>query len=230
MALDVYVGPLARYYTGDWENVVDATSRGRGTVEAQRSSVSGESEEFRARVLEWRTVLVRSLGDRIAEPLDWSETGTEHFVGRPGWDGFGALVLWAAYAEHPTLKRPLSLPEAWDDDPALIRCNAESFRSRYSHLVRNVELWLPGNLGFTFEGEDVQGRRIVMGSAQALAGQLADLNAATWKVGAQEALSWSKRPPLHEAPLELQARYAFAIMSELARRAVAHRLPMKLDY
>jgi hypothetical protein len=229
MALDVYVGPLTRYYTGDWENVAGA-DRGRGAIEARRSTASMESDAFRTRLLEWRETLARSLGDRVADLLDWNEAAPEQLVGRPGWAGFGALVLWAAYAEQPTLRCPPTLPETWDEDPALIRCNAETFRSRYSHLVRNVELWLPCELRFTFEGEDVYGRRVVMGSAQALASQLADLNTATWKVDAREAASWGKRPPLQDAPLELQARYAFAVMSELARYAVEQRLPMKLDY
>jgi len=90
-------------------------------------------------------------------------------------------VLWAAYAEHPALRRPDSLPEEWEDNRALLRCNAQG--SRYSHLVRNVELWLPCPFDFTFEGQDVNGRRIVVGSALTLARQLAELNGATWKAG-----------------------------------------------
>ena len=237
MALDVYVGPLTRYYTGDWENVAERSARERGRPSVRPTSAAGladrgkESDLVRPRVLDWRSALGRSLGDRVSAPLDWEESAdAAHFTGRPGWDGFGSLVLWAAYAEHPALRRPLTLPEEWDDDLALIRCNADSFRSRYSHLVRNVELWLPCDFQFTFEGEDVDGRRIVVGSVQMLSGQLGDLNAATWKVRADETGDWARRPPPADAPLELQARYAFAVMSDLARRAVEHRLPMKLDY
>jgi len=84
--------------------------------------------------------------------------------------------------------------------------------------------------GFTFEGEDVDGRRIVVGSVQMLSSQLGDLNTATWKARGDEIEAWGRGPPQANAPLELQARYAFAVMSDLARRAVEHRLPMKLDY
>jgi hypothetical protein len=233
MALDVYVGPLTRYYTGDWENIAERSDRERGRLAARPGAADRgqDAELLRARVLDWRAALGRSLGDKVSEPLAWDESAdTPHFTGRPGWDGFGSLVLWAAYAEHPALRGPLTLPEEWDDDPALIRSNAESFRSRYSHLVRNVELWLPCDFRFTFEGEDVDGRRIVVGSVQMLSGQLGDLNAATWKVDSNEIESWARRPAPTNAPLELQARYAFAVMSDLARRAVEHRLPMKLDY
>ncbi|MBS0517058.1 MAG: hypothetical protein JSR90_00105 [Proteobacteria bacterium] len=188
-------------------------------------------ERLRPRILNWRDRLARSLGDNISEPLDWNESAdAPYFTGRPGWDGFGSLVLWAAYAEHPFMAKPLLLPDEWDNDPALIRSNAEGFRSRYSHLVRNVELWLPCAFRFTFEGQDVDGRRIVVGSVNTLASQLADLNGATWKVDDDEAASWARRRPRDDAPLELRARYAFAVIRDLAQQAVRHSLPMKLDY
>ena len=236
MALDVYVGSLARYYAGDWENVGERSARERGAPpEAMRPRAPGERvqdiERIRPAVLAWRTTLGNSLAPNPVGPLDWDEApDAPHFTGRPGWDGFGSLVLWAAYAEHPALRRPASLPEEWDDDPALMQSNAEGFRSRYSHLVRNVELWLPSAFAFTFEGEDVDGRRIVVGSATTLRGQLADLNAATWKVADDEAAGWGRHPPSGEMPLEPRARYAFAVLADLAQKAVDHRLPMKLDY
>ena len=165
MALDVYVGSLTRYYAGEWENISEKTARERGTqFRIGRRVGSGETDpdiqEILQAILTWRVELNQSLGDRVAQPLDWSEDlDAPYYTGRPGWDGFGSLVLWAAYAEHPAVRRPASLPEEWDNDPALVRSNVAGFRSRYSHLVRNVELWLPNPFEFTFEGEDVDGRR-----------------------------------------------------------------------
>jgi hypothetical protein len=232
MALDVYVGSLTRYYAGDWENVAGKVARERERSTAGRPlSEVPDAARIRPRILEWRQSLARSLGDRLSEPLGWDESATEqYFTARPGWDGFGSLVLWAAYAEHPSVRAPVALPEAWDDDPMLLRCNAEGFRSRFSHLVRNVELWLPCAFRFTFEGEDVDGRRIVVGSVKMLSAQLADLNAATWKVGGNDVALWGQRPPAPQASLELRARYALAVMTGLVRHALGHRLPMKLDY
>ncbi len=229
MALDVYVGSLTRYYMGDWDSAGEGAARGQ----APRSRIgrAQESERVRASVLAWREALVASLSATHAVTLAWDERpSAPYFTGRPGWDGFGSLVLWAAYAEHPSLPRPASLAEEWDDDPALVRCNAPGFRSRYSHLVRNVELWLPATFDFTFEGEDIDGRRIVMGSAATLARQLLELNGATWKGKAADLAAWARRSPSHEASLELQARYAFAVLSDLAAKAVEHGLPIKLDF
>ena len=90
---------------------------------------------------------------------------------------------------------------------------------------------MPAPLPFTFEGEDVGGRRIVMGSTEMLLRQLGELNGATWKARPDEIASWAHRPPVSEdGTLELLARHAFAVMSDRARKAVEHRLPMKLDF
>jgi hypothetical protein len=227
MALDVYVGSLTRYYTGDWENVAERSARARGA--APQVGRQRDAESVRPAVLAWREALAASLGSNVVTGLDWDESiEAPHFTGRPGWDGFGSLVLWAAYAEHPALRRPDSLPEEWDDDPALLRCNAQG--SRYSHLVRNVELWLPSSFDFTFEGEDVDGRRIVVGSALTLARQLTELNVATWKAGESRLVRWAQAAPADDARLELKARHAFAILNELVRQAVGYRLPVKLNY
>jgi hypothetical protein len=236
MALDVYVGSLTRYYAGDWESVGDRTSRERGrqTGSSQPRPAGApkkDRERLQASVLAWRRALDGALAPHLAEPLAWNETSeSPWFTDRPDWDGFGSLVLWAAYAEQPTLRRPAALPREWDDDAALVRSNAEGFRSRYSHLVRNVELWLPTTLDFTFEAEDVDGRRIIVGSSTTLRRQLGELNAATWKMDDDEMTALARRRSPRRASLEVTARRAMALMSGLVRQAVQHRLPVKLDY
>ncbi len=239
MALDVYVGSLTRYYAGDWESIADkkgkrtrpARTKAARTTGTRASSRPGKDfERIRSAVLAWREGMKRALGQHLTETLDWPETAeAPWFTGQPGWDGFGSLVLWAAYAEQPGLRRPAALPEEWDDDPALVRSNADGFRSRYSHLVRNVELWLPCAFDFTFEGEDVDGRRIIVGSSITLGRQLGELNAATWKMDEGELAVLANNRSTGSG-LESCARHALAVMTGLVRRAVEHRLPMKLDY
>src|SRR5262245_17676623 len=134
MALDVYVGSLTRYYTGDWENVTERAGRTRGA--GRQVGRQRDAARVQPAVVAWREALAAALGDQVVILADWDESAdAPHFTGRPGWDGFGSLVLWAAYAEHPALRRPDSLPEEWDDDPALVRSNNRQ-GSRYSHLVR----------------------------------------------------------------------------------------------
>ncbi|HEY4169762.1 MAG TPA: hypothetical protein VGM96_23425 [Reyranella sp.] len=234
MALDVYVGSLTRYYAGDWESIADKKGKRTRPSARAKARATGEpgkdSERIRKAVLTWRDGMEHALRQHLTEPLDWAET-TEApwFTGRPGWDGFGSLVLWAAYAEQPGLRRPAALPEEWDDDPALVRSNADGFRSRYSHLVRNVELWLPYTFEFTFEGEDVDRRRIIVGSSATLGRQLGELNAATWKMDASELTALANDRPSGTG-LESCARHGLAVMTGLVQSAVKHGLPMKLDY
>lgn len=216
MALDVYVGSLTRYYGG---------------ADNQIAAFAKSPERLHPAVLAWRSALTERLGANIPAPLNWDETpAAPHFTGRPGWDGWAALVLWAAHAEHPLAGRPDTLPDEWENDPALARSNAEGFRSRYSHLVRHVELWLPCLFPFTFDGHDVGGRRVVIGSAPTLRRQLAELNGATWKAGDGAVAGWGRKPPPDKAPLELRARYGFAAMVQASQHAIDRRLPMKLDY
>lgn len=241
MALDVYVGSLTRYYAGDWHGIGEPAVRQRSQSipglppRAPTTRLPGdpgrERERIHVAVLAWRQTLAASLSSHLSEPLVWDETrAAPWFTGRPGWTGFGALALWAAYAEQPTRRRPANLPKEWDDDPALVRSNADGFRSRCSHLVRNVELWLPHSFDFTFEGEDVDGRRIIFGSAPTLARQLAELNAATWRMDAGEMTALAEQPMSESRALEPAARQAMAVITGLVEQAVQHRLPMKLDY
>ena len=234
MALDVYVGSLTRYYAGAWENLVEKAARERGTPRpvhpAESTDAARSQDRIRPTVIAWRAALTKALGNRLSQPLEWDESqAAPWFTHRPGWDGFGSLVLWAAYAEHPALRLPATLPEEWDNDVALMRSAAEGYRSRYSHLVRNVEMWLPVTFDITFEGEDVEGRRVVIGSVTALRRQLADLNAATWKASGTDVAAWARVPP-EEQTVEACARYAFAVLTELADRAQSAHLPMKLDH
>jgi hypothetical protein len=103
MALDVYVGSLARYYAGEWENIAEKAARERG-VQYQIGRPGGSTDRLKdpqripPAVLAWRSALSDSLGSKLALPLDWDEAlEAPYFTGRPGWDGFGSLVLWAAY-------------------------------------------------------------------------------------------------------------------------------------
>jgi len=236
MALDVYVGSLTRYYVGDWERALDKTGRKRGATSSGMTAGTGadsksDRERIRTAVLAWREALAASLGTHLDEPLLWEEAAdVPWFLGRLGWRGLGALVLWAAYAEQPQLNRPDAVTETWDDDPALVRSNDDGFRSRYSHLVRNVELWLPHPFDFTFEGEDVDGRRILFGSSTTLRRQLGELNEATWNMTPDEMSALSSRRAPTGNLLEPAARQAMAVMTWAVRHAVNHRLPMKLDY
>jgi hypothetical protein len=93
MALDVYVGSLTRYYAGDWGSIAD--KKEQRTRRTRSSDPGKDGERMRNAVLAWREGLGRALRPHLDAPLDWSESPeAPWFTGRPGWDGFGSLVLW----------------------------------------------------------------------------------------------------------------------------------------
>lgn len=244
MGLDVYVGSLTRYFTRDWKTVLQqAAEAGEGPpVEIVRPGGADEApadpEEVRAAVVAWRSGISAALAKHAVQGLDWDESpGAPYFTDRPDWHGYGALLLWAAREEHPDLRPAAESARArrkatrdWTDDPAYRASVAEGFRSRYDHLLRDVGVWLPVDVPFTFQAEWITGDGMAFGSSVRLAGQLDDLNARTWRAGPDDLAAWSREGAGPADPPEIQARFAFALVRRLARDSVGHRLPMLLDY
>ncbi len=236
MGLDIYVGSFTRYYTGNWETIVQKYGQAQGLgVRVVRPNLPADAitdpGQIRPAILLWRDQLSQSLGSRIDRPLDWDETDTApYFTDKPAWDCYASLLLWAAYSEHPGLPRPYDCVEDWTADIAFQRSTDPSFKTSFSHLLRDVETWLPHEFAFTFRAADPNGQERGFGSSLTLRSQLELLNRRTWKA-ADDALSlWRRGGAEYKAPLEIGARFAFSILYELASQAVTHRLIMKLDY
>jgi hypothetical protein len=108
------------------------------------------------------------------------EPGTPYFTDKPDWDGYGALLLWAAYTEHPEISRPSTKIEDWVEDSVLKASQAEDFSSQFPSLMEGVELWLPGQFKIIFKAYDVAGNEIMMGPTAQLQAELIKLNQMTW--------------------------------------------------
>jgi len=220
MGLDVYVGPLARYYAEGPTDVVERIAR------QQSVPFAGEVAEdvIRVAVLSWRDGLGRWLGDRLAEPLDWDESGQAPcFTDKPSWDGYGGTLLLAAHDEHPELAVPATVSADWPDDPAYQAASATGARSRYEQLL-TPELWLPCRFGFVVRSQDVTGEEVQIGSSIALLDQLELLRARCGLDG------HAAGPGGTDRRLATTATAGLAVLLRLAERSVSHRLPMRLDF
>ena len=241
MSLDVYVGPLTRYYAGDWETIVQQVAKQSGIpVKIMRPPQPDAGwlekllERFRPRGLapaakavhRWRDRLRRELG---LPELDWNEAPeAEYATDKPAWDCYGALVLWAAYNELPKAKRR-ETAEKWEEDSAYATSRINT-QSRYRHLFADTEIWLPVDFTNPLRTAAIGGCDVVVGSSIRLLAELRDLNARTWNVEDKQILDWRSDCPPPGAPLETSARFGFSIFYELTKRSVAAHLPMKLDY
>jgi hypothetical protein len=236
MGLDVYVGTLTRYYAGEWKTVVQTTARDAGmTVHVVRQSEPPDAvrdpAQLEAAVIAWRSGISAGLVDHLERPLMWREgMAPPYFTDKPAWDCYSALLIWAAHDEHSDGSLPVVAPDDWTTDPAIALSQAAGFRSRYGQLLYDTELWLPGTFGFTFRAEDPTGSTVGIGSVEALAEQLRELNERTWRADAPTLRTWRQAGAECGGPFEVSARFGFAVLESLAQSAAEHCLPMKLDY
>ena len=236
MGLDVYVGSFTRYYTGDWESVTARAARELGAkFETIRTDTPSESirdpEQIHPIVLEWRECLSNSLNGSLPRPLDWNETSdAPYFTDKPDWDGYNALLLWAAYEEHPELRIPTALPDSVLEDAAYLLSTGEDSKTRYPALLSGAQIWFPTDFSFVFGAPDCAGREVKFASSISLTDQLEELNRRTWNFdqGVENAAEFQK--PENDLPLERAARLGFGLFRRLSSLSARHRLPMLLDY
>jgi hypothetical protein len=221
VGLDVYVGPLTRYYVEGPADVVERIARHQDLPVTDGL----EAEEvIRAAVVSWRKGLSRWLGDRLAGPLDWDESGPAPcFTDKPGWDGYGGALLLAAHDEHPELPSPTVVSADWPDDPAYQAASAPGAGSRYRQLL-TPELWLPCRFEFTVRTQDLTGEEVQLGSSVTLLDQLRLLSARHHLDGRPA------DPSADGHSLSAAAGSGLAVLVRLGERSVSHHLPMKLDF
>ncbi|HEY6307285.1 MAG TPA: hypothetical protein VI488_12595 [Candidatus Angelobacter sp.] len=230
------MGSFTRYYSGDWELVAARVARELGaefSVVRQHNPHDAirDPEEIHSIVLAWRDGLAGSLSSHLLEPLDWDESpAAPYFTDKPAWDGYHGLLLWAAYQENPQLPRPAMLPEDFGKDAAILRSMGTDSKTAYRSLLSNVQFWLPARLPFVFEAPGASGKKVTISSSVFLAQELNELNRKTWNMNESELDQCAFDGCEAGSPLEVAARFGFALFRRHALLSVAHRLPMLLDW
>jgi hypothetical protein len=152
VGLDLYVGPLTRYHLGDWLTAVQQIGQDMGiTVEVDRHRPEPQEpitdpDQVLAVVRQWQS----GLGEALGCQADWPEDTTlPYWTDKPDWDGYGGLLLLAAYDERPDLRPDRSdssgrqpatdQPRAYEEAPAYQAASAQP--QRYPSLLRGAEWW-----------------------------------------------------------------------------------------
>jgi hypothetical protein len=244
VGLDVYVGPLTRYGLGDWLTIVQQIGRDRGiSVQVDRHGAEPRDSiidpvQMLAVVREWQTGLGQALGCQA----DWPEDATlPYWTDKPDWDGYGSLLLLAAYDERPDLRpdhadapgrQPAGdQPRAYEEAPAYQAASAQPHR--YPSLLRGAEWWLPlpDRPPLVFTAPQPSGQRIRIGRVDRLLAELRLLSERSQAFATDDRQAVrSVGPPPSDAPIEVAARFGLAIMFELAQTAAEHRQPLLIDY
>jgi hypothetical protein len=232
MAFDVYVGGFARYFAREWENVAQRWARENGTpyhiIGPNGPPEAANWNEVADAVTHWTAAINRGLGEHMPKPLHWDETSNApYFTDRPGYDGYGALLVWAAHAERGTTP-PERYDGEWYSDEAFVECSEPKKGQKYRPIICG-SLWLPGEFEFSFDFEDLTGEKAHICSSTSLQQSLSDLNNNTFQMSDEDLAATLQTDPGENPNLQALARVGLALFLSLADKAVLHHLPIILS-
>ena len=251
MGLDLYAGPVSRYLAGDWSTIVQQAGDAAGTPVMVLRADSGGQIDFSqldaltqpqpkidvARVVQdvarWRSEIIRSLG--LNE--EWNEdVNGEFYTDKPGWEGYGAVMLLAAYDEQPSLapgtkiRRLLGSSTVATVEPVQFQ-DAQAFKAayespaRYPTLLRGAEWCLPLDGGPTLFAAPVpSGNQVTMGHVDRLLRELNELNDRTLRLTTADLEAARQAGPIEPF------RFGLGVLMASAQFAVSHRATWIMDY
>lgn len=232
MGLDIYVGTLTRYYVGDWMTTVQQAfpDQSQTVFDDPPPYDPAFQDDVRAAIARWSSQLAQGLN---LESISREDPAAPYFTDKPAWDGYGGLVLWAAYDDQniaPEHRCATVTVDSWSREPVLQRYATPPSGLRYPQLLRGIELWLPISRETVFKTPDPAGKQRMFGSCNTLLAELNLLNQRTWKADTATRDRWRQEGLEHGSSLEAAARFGWSVMHSLATEAVQHQLPIILDY
>lgn len=231
MALDVYVGGFSRYFAREWENVAQKWARESGVEYEMIEADESEPVDFDAvaeAVGHWREALNAGLGTNLDEPLEWDESRTSpYFTDRPGYSGYGALLVWAAHTEAESTP-PDRLEPDWYEDATFAEYS-DPGKSETYRAILCPGLWLPGQFQFSFDFEHLTGDEVHITSNLALQEALGALNEQTFGLAAADLDARLEAGLVEGASLREMAALGLAMFTRLCEKSLEFRLPIMID-
>ncbi len=231
MPLDVYVGSFSRFYAREWENVAERYARESGigkVIGLTEAPEPANWEDVSEAVERWREALNSGLGDNLDVPLDWDEShDSPYFTDRPGYEGYGALMLWAAHTEAGSTP-PAELASEWYEDKIFAEYCDPAKSNTYRAII-STGLWLPGTFQFSFDFPYLTGDEVHITSNEALHDALVVLNRQTLKLEPAELEERLEEGIDEGASLREMAEFGLAMFTELCEKSVEHGLPILID-
>ncbi len=245
VGLDIYAGPVTRYVLGNWLTIVQQAGQAGGlNVEVIRANENPNAVRDPAVVSPvvqaWQDGIVRSLGASIG----WEDSvDVDYATDKPDWDGYGAVLLLAAFDERPDLapgtktraglrrtKLPDVAPRNYADSPAFEA--ARGVPTRYPTLLLGAEWCLPIAEGpSVFQAPTPNGHQTTMGRVDNLLEELNDLNDRTVRLAPADLAAARKTgPPPPGAKVKEVVPFGLSVLLSLAEYASVRRVPWIMDY
>jgi hypothetical protein len=253
VGLDVYVGPLTRYYSFEWETVVQQAGQQQG-MEVQIIRPPGfekpDPEDVLRHVASWR----KALADEIGVPMRWEESAFGPYeTDKPGWEGFHAVRYLALQEEFPSLPAPTRIDRhnlgSLVREPLERRFGEVYARRNPSRLgrllgrkppepsaeprypnIHSPQLWLPVTLPGLLQGTGPMGNELGIGSVGGLVAELEQVNDRTVRLDRAAIDAARESGPPDDGAFDPLARFGLAIFLTLARVAKERTQPMILDW
>lgn len=229
MAFDIYSGTFLRFYTRDWENVVQKQAREQGTeyriIYAKGNEDPPAAAEVAEAVAAWQQGMNSALSPHGLGPIEWSESDElPYFTDRPSWEGYLAVQMWAAHLERPEAPVPQFLPEQSSVLAEVLGCGDDlHFRS-----ILQGGVWLPGDFEFTFKFPTLVEEKAMIGSTGRLLRELRELR--------QRPLQWARKPwnlfarKKDAVVFRDIADWALTVFENVVERGHAAKLPFILSF
>jgi hypothetical protein len=230
VAFDIYAGTFTRFFTRDWENVIQRQARLDGAkyhiVYAGGDEGPPPAESVREDVGAWKAGINAALAQHDLGPLDWSEDDAlPYFTDRSSWDGYFSLQHWAAHLEHPQLSVPYFLPEDPTKGPALAATLANDEKLHFRSILQGG-VWLPGDFDYLFSFPSLTEEQVMIGSTGRLLQELRELQSKPLPWGKKPLLSFGKKQAV---PLQEIAEWSLPIFERVVAQGHAAKLPFMLS-
>lgn len=254
MSLDLYAGPLARYYSRDWETPQQRFAREQGM--AYEVAYVGEPptwltrEEAVAKVEEFRATVAAKVGEKVA---GWSEEHPSYLAHQLHAKARDALLLVAAYNHRKDLDRPKTAPPALAADPAYAEASQRGYYLGPMAILE-AHIFLPSDENKIFLVRDPMGREQVVTTTSNLRYALETLASEAWASHVEPSawfargdqapgkvllekpsfLPWNKKWVEVDAPavddvVRYDAEYAFGCFAVMLPYAETHQVPLRTD-
>ena len=198
MAFNLFTGPLAMFYAGEYPGAPDQPPFDR--------------DELRDAVLEWQ----RNVASGIPQVSEWTEGyGMPYLYASIGPDALGALILKIA-CHAIGEEMPSTIPRGWKftesevvDRAMSSGCDVPSFLS--------AEIWVPSPAVGIARLPGPHGKLVGVSTTGTLRQDLASINRDIWRASNEEISSWSDTPPQIAEPLDTEAlaRFAFSALCKI---------------
>ncbi len=255
MDLDVYAGPLSRYYLNEWETAIERVVGDSGAFLLEESGGARPSPalmaEVQASIESWLARVNEGLEPELSEDIAWNDAPDGPYATvQVGIANYSALIAWSAYARY-AFDRPYDAPRDLSADPAVQAAMTTAVPPRIITQL-NCEIWLPGDFAFSMAVRAPDGDGAALCSTGALREALNEFNQATWRASPDTILAWGERgPPLAgrvievepgrfapaappevippvDSPFEHSAQYAFSVMAQIVSFARENDMPVFL--